>query len=251
MTDLCYNNCVQGNRRTARRFVDSCQLRFNGKASLWRSPVTNLASGFPEQKLAKGVAGFSFAPRSSAMPNHRKTEYATYLYEVYYKAGKSLSQIATIESKTRQSVHSLFVTQGFQLRPLKRLPFIVYRGVRYTPRKLDGYYRRTDGNRIFLHQQVWIDNFGPIPFGHDIHHRDHDKTNNDPGNLIALSKSDHTKEHQPRHFVELRPCLQCGQTIPRRSYQGPFSYSQRKFCGFACSRTWMKGKPKGTKAASV
>lgn len=57
MNKIRYNRDVQGNRRTV-GFEDFCQLEFNGKASLWRSPVTNLASGFPEQKLAKGVAGF-------------------------------------------------------------------------------------------------------------------------------------------------------------------------------------------------
>jgi len=38
--------------------------------------------------------------------------------------------------------------------------------------------------------------YGVIPEGFDVHHKDRDFTNNSPGNLIALSRSAHCKEHR-------------------------------------------------------
>lgn len=49
-------------------FVDFFNLASNRKASLWRSPVANLATDFPEQKSARGAAGFSFAPPIHRVP---------------------------------------------------------------------------------------------------------------------------------------------------------------------------------------
>jgi hypothetical protein len=63
---MIYTETVQGNRLTGLLFEDFFQLVSNGK-TLRRGPVTNLASGFPEQKLAKGVAGFFFAPPTKTM----------------------------------------------------------------------------------------------------------------------------------------------------------------------------------------
>ena len=58
-----------------------------------------------------------------------------------------------------------------------------------------GYMRCTTGARELLHRLIWADINGPIPDGYDIHHRDHNKLNNDPANLQLLSKSDHAALH--------------------------------------------------------
>jgi hypothetical protein len=47
----------------------------------------------------------------------------------------------------------------------------------------------------WLHRQVWKDHFGPIPEGHQVHHKDEDPLNNDPGNLECLTDAEHKRRH--------------------------------------------------------
>jgi len=49
---------------------------------------------------------------------------------------------------------------------------------------------------IFYYQYLWIINNGPIPKGHDIHHKDENPSNNDISNLICLTKIEHRRIHQ-------------------------------------------------------
>lgn len=60
------------------------------------------------------------------------------------------------------------------------------------------YYQ--DGNRWStversLHRKIWIDNFGPIPDGFEVHHKDSDWTNNALDNLECLCGSEHASRH--------------------------------------------------------
>ena len=50
-------------------------------------------------------------------------------------------------------------------------------------------------HRIRLHTYVWEKHNGPVPEGYDIHHIDHDKSNNDIENLVAIPESEHRKLH--------------------------------------------------------
>ena len=50
-------------------------------------------------------------------------------------------------------------------------------------------------HRIRLHTYVWEKHNGPVPEGYDIHHIDHDKSNNDIENLVAIPESEHHKLH--------------------------------------------------------
>src|SRR5262245_49306002 len=61
-----------------------------------------------------------------------------------------------------------------------------FNGVSYY---LCGRYFQKRGMR--LHRMVWMYNFGRIPTGYDIHHKDHNPGNNDPDNLECLSKRQH------------------------------------------------------------
>jgi hypothetical protein len=46
---------------------------------------------------------------------------------------------------------------------------------------------------------------GPIPAGCVVHHRDRDSLNDDPDNLVALTRADHAAEHAyPPAVVEQR-----------------------------------------------
>lgn len=66
-----------------------------------------------------------------------------------------------------------------------------YRGVRYY--KCGGKYFKHGGER--LHVKVWEDHKGQIPKGYHIHHRDHDRSNNDISNLELMTPHDHMVHH--------------------------------------------------------
>ena len=61
----------------------------------------------------------------------------------------------------------------------------------------DGYWQISSGPNQgkLLHRLIYEENFGSIPNGFCIHHLDNDKNNNDPSNLILMSKSNHHKLH--------------------------------------------------------
>lgn len=60
-------------------------------------------------------------------------------------------------------------------------------------------FRQTKGGHysynMGLQQAVWLYHNGEIPQGHEIHHIDENKANNDIENLQALTKSEHKKLH--------------------------------------------------------
>ena len=63
--------------------------------------------------------------------------------------------------------------------------------------RTDGYIQITSGpyKGKLLHRLIYEEVYGSIPKGYAIHHIDGDKTNNSPGNLMLLSKSNHHKLH--------------------------------------------------------
>lgn len=78
------------------------------------------------------------------------------------------------------------------------------------------YFKRTppDGRPVYLHRQVWEDNFGAIPDGWHVHHKDEDCQNNDPANLECLSPAEHRSHHGAwngrqreylEHLAKIRP----------------------------------------------
>ena len=63
--------------------------------------------------------------------------------------------------------------------------------------RTDGYIQITSGPNKgkLLHRLIYEECFGSIPKGYCIHHADGDKTNNNPHNLVLLSKRNHHKLH--------------------------------------------------------
>jgi hypothetical protein len=43
---------------------------------------------------------------------------------------------------------------------------------------------------------IWERKNGPLPRGYVVHHKDRNSLNDDPDNLIALTRAEHTREHQ-------------------------------------------------------
>ena len=69
-----------------------------------------------------------------------------------------------------------------------------FQGLKYTRDNKTGYYLNST-HRKRLHCAVWEANNGKIPEGGHIHHRNVDKGNNDPENLICLEGLTHRKKH--------------------------------------------------------
>ena len=62
----------------------------------------------------------------------------------------------------------------------------------------NGYYVIKRSNQIYvsLHREIYKKYNGEIPEGWEIHHKDCNKTNNSPENLVALSSSQHRLLHE-------------------------------------------------------
>lgn len=69
---------------------------------------------------------------------------------------------------------------------------VVYDGYTYTEREPGDYFQGKPG---LLHRIVYAREVGPIPDGWHVHHLDHDRGNNDPTNLQALTASEHALLH--------------------------------------------------------
>ena len=72
-----------------------------------------------------------------------------------------------------------------------------YKYNRYPEAKREAHrrYFTKSGGRGLLHRHVWEFHNGPIPKGHQIHHKDGNCLNNDISNLACLSTKEHRQEH--------------------------------------------------------
>ena len=75
---------------------------------------------------------------------------------------------------------------------MSEIVYRLYFGKRFWKNK-GGYW--VNGMPIHAQRWVWINHFGSIPDGMDIHHKDGNKDNNEITNLEMLSRSEHLKRH--------------------------------------------------------
>lgn len=71
--------------------------------------------------------------------------------------------------------------------------------------------------QVMEHVWVWEQAHGPVPAGHDIHHRDDDKLNNALENLQCVTKLEHKRIHsgcELRDGEWWKPCPICHQMKP-------------------------------------
>ncbi|GHV89874.1 hypothetical protein AGMMS50268_03770 [Spirochaetia bacterium] len=110
-----------------------------------------------------------------------------------YISGMSLAKVAKVMGCSRQAVHDMCrLRPEYKPRKAKPSECQYFNGVKYTKR-VTGYFLSTNGDRTLMHRDVWQYNNGPIPDDFDIHHKDHDKSNNGIENLEMLSKSEHAR----------------------------------------------------------
>lgn len=80
-------------------------------------------------------------------------------------------------------------------------------GYKFRKDKKTGYYlssKRIDGKRRRLHVYMWEKENGTVPKGHQIHHIDHDKDNNEIGNLQMMTYGEHMSYHANNMSEEYR-----------------------------------------------
>ncbi len=144
----------------------------------------------------------------------------------------------------------------------------VYFGKKFYQQK-DGYWANM--MPIHAHRWVWINHYGAIPKGMDIHHKNGDKGDNEIENLEMLSRSDHLKRHweegrfdldqRRTQLKEARKWLQTDEGRKKQSEISKKSWEVRRktikncemcsvdietsqswtrFCSDACDKKWRR-----------
>jgi len=91
-----------------------------------------------------------------------------------------------------------------------------------------------NGKNQKVHLLVWESHYGAKPKGHDIHHKDFNKSNFDIGNLELVTTSDHQRIHAAWVRVENewthKPCNGCNQTLPLNIFHKTKSGKHSALC---------------------
>lgn len=91
------------------------------------------------------------------------------------------------------------------------------------------HYDKTQKKIVFEHRTVAEQKIGRSLTKNDIvHHLDGDKENNNPDNLVVITRAEHSKIHHPRTKLVAKRCLECGiEFVPKNSSQ--------KYCSSYCA----------------
>lgn len=110
---------------------------------------------------------------------------------------------------------------------------IEFAGGRYYLDKSTGYYKTNmkDEDREYLHRRIYSAEYGNIPHGWHVHHKDGDPSNNEIGNLVCMAMRDHV--HGVHKAMVTGICEQCGTEYTRREVGRP-----GRFCSQKCGWTW-------------
>lgn len=108
----------------------------------------------------------------------------------------TLEEVGKIYRRSRQAVYDVFKSRGYPLRSKPVKDSVIIDGRKFTPRH-DRYWRATAGDRKQLHVYIWEREFGKLPAGHGIHHKDLDRGNNDLANLECLPIAEISSKHNP------------------------------------------------------
>ena len=102
-----------------------------------------------------------------------------------YNTGKSTRKVAEILSLSKTRVAKIVKKSGASRSKLEAGKFIHW----HKPHSI---HPRTNRQRA---RKVWTNAYGKIPKGYDIHHKDHDYTNNAISNLEMKLHTLHVSEH--------------------------------------------------------
>jgi hypothetical protein len=98
-----------------------------------------------------------------------------------------------------------------------------------------------------IHRIIWIEQYGEIPKGWELHHIDGDKSNFDLLNLELLSNSDHQKIHagwiKTDGIWSHKPCTNCRGLLPLYDFYdrtGHTPSARCKKCHCQTTAKWAK-----------
>lgn len=77
------------------------------------------------------------------------------------------------------------------------------------------HWRQKKHGYTTLHRAVWEHHYGPVPKDCHIHHRDHDRSNNDISNLVCLTSSEHSALHYPEKVISNKESLRAASAKGR------------------------------------
>lgn len=107
-------------------------------------------------------------------------------------------------------------------------------------------HHRARGNGyVFEHILVLENKLGrKLKDDETVHHIDGNITNNNPSNLMALKRGQHsTVTGDDRRAKNVIPCYLCGEPVYRKPYQQ--KKNKRTFCSRKCLGLWTKENKKG------
>lgn len=90
----------------------------------------------------------------------------------------------------------------------------------------------------YLHHVVASAWLGPKPLGHHVHHKDEDKFNNHPSNLVFVEAKRHRAMHRPFDDATVRKILLSEKTA--RELAEEYGYSQVSIRNIWSGRTYRK-----------
>jgi hypothetical protein len=104
--------------------------------------------------------------------------------------------------------------------------------------------RKVRGRRVDAHRLIWELANGPIPEGYIVHHRDHDKLNNDLSNLELMTHQQHAEHHNQKH-PRIKTCEVCGTEYE----PSPTKRQRSKTCSWECRNAMIAQKAREREAA--
>lgn len=93
-----------------------------------------------------------------------------------------------------------------EIQYIEKTKYAYFNGYKFTKDDKTGYYLSStiNGKRYRLHRYVWEYYNGAIPKGYHVHHKDHNKNNNELSNLELLTIKEHRKRHSEEMSEELK-----------------------------------------------
>jgi len=88
------------------------------------------------------------------------------------------------------------------------MEMIIYKGIKFNKvqmtwgKKTSSYFSGKQNDKtVYLHRMIYEDNFGELPNGYSVHHKDGNGLNNDLSNLEAMPRKTHFEMHREQGWL--------------------------------------------------